>query len=304
MSHRVFVTGASGYVGSAIAARLLRAGHPVLGLTRDEGRAAALKSAGVQPVMGDLAEPRGFLGALKNCDAVVHAASDAKSTPLRDQQALDAIRAAAEDGRVRRFLYTSGVWVYGDTAGAVVDEESATAPLALVRWRPIHEDLAFDLSRFDVATIVMRPTIVYGEARGIVGGLFAEARDKRTVTVAGDGSQHWGMVHRDDVAEAYALALEHAAGGEKYVLNDGSDLTLTAVGQAIARVTGAELKTWPREEVLKALGPYGEALLASQRSTAARARRELGWVPRHTSIVDEIDGIFREWLTSHSAPVS
>ncbi len=304
MPHRIFVTGATGYLGGAIATRLARDGHTVLGLARDESRAGALRAAGVQPVIGDLAEPRTFVGALKNCDVVVHAASDPKAAAPRDQQVLDAVRAAAEDGRVRRFLYTSGMWVHGDTAGATVDEETPLAPLPIVRWRPAHEDLALDLARFEVKTVVLRPTIVYGEGRGILGGMFAEARDRHTVTVPGDGSQHWGMVHRDDVAEAYALALERAQGGERYILNDGSEPTLHAIAAAIARATGAEPRPWARAEVLKALGPYGEALLASQRSSAARARRDLGWAPRHASFVDEIDSLFREWLAAQGTPVA
>ncbi len=303
MPHRVFVTGATGYLGSAIAARLARAGHIVIGLTRDRARASSIAAAGVQPLVGDIGEPASFIGALKNCDVAVHAAVDPREPAVRDQQMLDLVRAAAEDGRVRRFLYTSGMWIHGDTGDQVVDEDSPLAPLPISRHRPAHEDLALDLARLDVASVVLRPTIVYGESRGILGDVFAEARDHRTVTMPGDGSQFWGLVHREDVAEAYALALEHAKGGERWILNDGSLLTAREVHSAIARVTGAELRPRPREEVLKALGPYGEALLASQRSSAARARRELGWVPRHTSFVDEIDGIYGEWLTSHGSPV-
>jgi nucleoside-diphosphate-sugar epimerase len=303
MPHRILVTGATGYLGSAIAARLGRAGHTVLGLARDPARGAALAARGVTLVPGDLTEPATYVGLLKNCDAVVHAAADPKGAAALDQRVLDAVRTAAEDGRVRRLLYTSGVWVHGDTGGAVVDEDTPLAPLTIVRWRESHEELALDLARLEVATVVLRPTIVYGGSRGILGGLFAEARDQRTVTIPGDGSQHWGLVHLDDLADAYALALEHASGGERYILNDGFEQTAGAIGQAIAKATGAEYRTWPREEALAALGVYGEALLASQRSTAARARRELGWVPRHPSFVDGIDEVYREWMEAQGSTV-
>src|SRR5262249_13033996 len=122
MSQKIFVTGASGHLGSAIAARLLRAGHEGYGLTRKSEAAGALDRIGVKPVIGDLSNPPTFLGALKNCDAAVHASIDPKNASERDQSALEAFRSAAQDGRLRRLLYTSATWVYGDTAGLVVDE--------------------------------------------------------------------------------------------------------------------------------------------------------------------------------------
>ena len=304
MSQRIFVTGASGYLGSGIAARMVRAGHEVVGLTRRQEGGEALERLGVKPVIGDLAEPETFVGALKNCDAVVHAASDSAASAERDQAALEAFRAAAQDGRVRRLLYTSGMWVYGPTAGRIVDETTALAPAELVRWRVAHEEIALDLTDDEVTVIVFRPAIVYGESRGIIGGLFAEARAKHTVTIPGDGRQHWELVHRDDVAEAYHLALEHARGGERYILVDEAHLAAGDIGEAVARVTGATAKRWDARAVVKKLGPYGEALLMSQKATAARARRELGWVPRHTSFVNEAEAVYGEWQAGQRTAVS
>ncbi len=300
---RIFVTGASGYLGQAVAARLARAGHEVLGLTRRPAHTAALERAGVKPVVGDLATPESFLGALKNCDAVVHAAADAHARAERDQSALEACRAAAQDGRVRRLLYTSGVWVHGDTGGEIVDESAALEPAELVRWRVTHEEVALDLADDDVKVVVLRPAIVYGATGGILGGLFEEARTRRTVTVPGDGLQHWEMVHRDDVAEAYHLALEYARGGERYLLGDEAHLTAGTIGAALARVTGARLQHLERAAVLEKLGGTGAALLMSQQVSAARARRELGWVPRHNSFAAEAEALHAEWQAGQRAPV-
>ncbi len=304
MKRRVFVTGASGYLGGAIAARLVRGGHEVYGLTRSAEKAKALEAAGIRPVVGSLDQRESFRGPLKNADVAIHAALDSRDAAKSDQLALDAIRDAAHDGRVRRVLYTSGNWVYGDTHGAVVDESTALSPLPIAKWRAAHEEVVFDLVHVEVEAMVMRPPIVYGESRGILGGYFAEARDQRTVTCPGNGSQFWGLVHRDDVAEAYALALEHGKGGERYVVCDESQLTAKQILEAIARATGAELKLWEAEGVLKALGPYGEALLASQKATSLKARRDLGWVARHTNFVKEVDDLFREWQAGREAPVA
>lgn len=303
MKRRVFVTGASGYLGSGIAARLARANFEVHGLTRSVGNAGALEAAGVHPVIGNLEEIESYDGPLRNADIVVHAASDADDTAAVDQQALAAIRASVQDGRVRRVIYTSGPWVYGDTGGQIVDEARPLAPLTLETWRAAHEDVAFDLSEFEVDVIVMRPAIAYGGTRGILGAMFDEAREKRSVTIPGTGNQYWGLVHRDDVSEAFALAVEHGKGGERYNLCDESQLTVRQIGQAIAAATGAELRWWEAEGVLKQLGLYGEALLASFKCTSAKARRELGWVPRHTNFVREVDDLFREWQAGSEAPV-
>ncbi len=300
---RIFVTGASGYLGSAIASRLARAGHEVYGLTRRKRAAEGLARLGLKPVIGDLSSPASFVGVLKNCDAVVHAAVDSKAWAARDQAALEVFRAAAQDGRVRRLLYTSGVWVHGDTGGKIVDESATLDPAELVRWRVTHEEVALDLADDEVAVVVFRPAIVYGESRGIIGGLFEEARAKRTVTIPGDGAQHWELVHRDDLAEAYHLALEYARGGERYILTDEAHLSAAAIGAAIARVTGARLEHLDRTAVVKELGAYGQALLLSQQVTAARARRELGWVPRHTSLVGGIEPLYAEWQAGQRATV-
>ncbi len=314
MDSRVFVMGATGYLGSAIAARAARAGHEVFGLTRDPARGAMLAALGVTPVVGDLRQPETFAAVIKNCDIAVHAAYDPEDNAARDQLALEALRHASQDGRVRRVLYTSGVWVYGDTGGRVVDETTPLHPIQLVRWRAAHEEVALDLAAHEVEVTIFRPGIAYGESRGIVGAMFDMARDRGHVVWPGDGTQRWCLVHRDDVAEAYRLAIERPARprpqagepvpGERYVLADGSSHTAREVAQAVARVTGVPARAWEREDVLRQLGAFGQALMTSQRANPAKARRELDWAPRHTSFVAEAQDLYREWQTSQDAPVA
>ncbi len=304
-NHRIFVTGATGYLGSAIAARLARAGHEVTGLTRTEAGAAALEKLGVKAVTGELADHAAWLGVLQNCDSVVHAAFDASTGASEaDHHALEAFRVAALDGRVRRVLYTSGIWVSGPSEGAVIDETATPKPLELVQWRAAHEEIAIDLSAHEVATVILRPGMVYGEHRGILGGWFAEAQARGTISYPGDGSQHWPMVHREDVAEAYALALEHGTGGQRYLLCDESRYTVRQLAEAAATAAGAKARSVPADEVVKTLGLYGKALLNDAQVTSAKARRELGWVPRHTSFVNDAPALWREWTEARAAAVS
>jgi nucleoside-diphosphate-sugar epimerase len=297
-SSKIFVTGASGYLGSAIAARFARAGHSVHGLTRRAEAAEALAAAGVNPVIGDLADPASYLGRLQNCDVAVHAVVDYDDAPGRDQMALDAYRTAARDGRVRKLLYTSGVWVYGPTDGEVADENRPTHPLSLVKWRVAHEDAALDLANDEVETIVFRPAMVYGESRGTIGAWFREALERRTVTYPGDGLQRWGVVHRHDVADAYVLGLEHGKAGERYNLSDENHHTVRELAEAVARAANATAQPRRASEVVEKLGAFGEALLATVLVTSAKARRELGWAPGHPAFVREADALLREFQAS------
>jgi nucleoside-diphosphate-sugar epimerase len=305
MTHRIFITGATGYLGSAIAARAARAGHDVYGLTRHLERASALASINVKPVVGDLADPASWIGVLQNCDVVVHAAFDAETGALEaDHNALEAFRVSALDGRVRRVLYTSGVWVHGPGGATPIDELSPLKPLELLQWRVAHEEIAVNLSAHDVSTVILRPGMVYGERRGILGSWFAEAHEKKTLTYPGDGSQHWPMVHRDDVADAYLLAIEHGKHGDRYLLADESRYTVKQMAEAAAAAAGVPAKPWPAKELVAALGLFGKALLNDAQVTSARARRELGWVPRHNSFIAEAPELWREWLDARAATVA
>jgi nucleoside-diphosphate-sugar epimerase len=125
--------------------------------------------------------------------------------------------------------------------------------------------VALDLAEFEVRVVILELGMIYGEHRGILGRMFAEGREKHVVTVPGAGEQVWSLVHREDAADAFALACEHAAHGDRFLLSDESLNTARQIADAIARVTGATVKPWPKAEVLEKLGPYGEALLASVR---------------------------------------
>jgi len=301
---RIFVTGATGYLGSAIAARLARDGHDVQGMARTPEAARVLEASGVRPYLGDLSDSSTLLVPLKNCDAVVHAALDPRDRAGADRRLLDAVRIAALDGRVRRFLYTSGVWVHGDTGGAIADETSPLAAPELVRWRPAHENLALDLAEHEVHVAVFRPGMVYGERRGTFGEWFDAAKADGRFIYPGDGEQHWSMIHRDDVAEAYRLALETMQGGERFLLVDETRLTVRELADAVARVTGAEAVASGRDAAPGNDPPTQACMVMDQRFTAARARRKLSWRPSHTSFIQEAALLLREWRAAQEPTVA
>jgi nucleoside-diphosphate-sugar epimerase len=305
MAMRVFVTGASGYLGAAIAARLVKGDCEVQGLVRSEERAELVASLGVKPVIGDLEKPETFLSDLKNNDAVVHAAlRSERETARLDRLALETIRAGVTDGRVRHVLYTSGVWVHGDTEGRTEDETATLHPAEYSTWRPAHEEAALDMVEQEAHVTVMRPGMVYGGIGGEFDHWFREARERKLVTYPGDGSQHWSVVHLADVAEGYRLALEHARGGSRYLLVDESRFTVRELAEAVARAAEATAQPSDPAQLEEKRGAYGAALLLDQRLTAAKARRELGWVPRHTSFVNEAPDLYGDWRAGERTAVA
>lgn len=296
MSHRVFVTGATGYLGNPIARRLLRGGNQVLGLTRTVEHGRRLADAGIQPVVGDLVDPETFLSELKNCDTIVHVAlDDGEDGPRNDEQAIEAMRLAVEDGRIRRILYTSGIYVYGHRPGILVDEDSELDAAEVSAWRPSHEEAVTALSAHDVTTVVLRPGVAYGGARGFIGDWFREAKEHGTITYPG-GDQHWCMVHIEDIADAYALALEHATSGSRFLLVDESRHTVRELANAAAVAADARAVSMLPEVVRETMGPAGEAMLNDLQGTSVRARRDLGWTPMHSSFVAEAPALHREWM--------
>src|ERR687898_3277794 len=163
----IFLTGATGYIGSAVLDALIKGGHQVTAMARDKEKAERLAARGATPVVADLSTPKRFLPAVKAADAVVYAASD--SSPKRvqlEKQALETMLAAQAqasqaDGKVRTFIYTSGVWVLGRAIRSA-DETAPLDPPPHVAWRPAHEDIVLSAFSATQRTVVVRPGIVYG----------------------------------------------------------------------------------------------------------------------------------------------
>nr|MBA3767894.1 NAD(P)H-binding protein [Acidobacteriota bacterium] len=138
---RVFLTGATGYIGRGVAHALRAAGHEVVGLARSDDAVSKLQARGVVARRGDLKEPESVSQAAREADAVIHTASTNDSAaPQADRTTVEAI-AQALKGTNKPFIYTSGIWVYGDTGERVADEQSPLNPTPLVAWRPANEQL-------------------------------------------------------------------------------------------------------------------------------------------------------------------
>ena len=282
---RVFVGGASGFIGSAVSRSLKRRGHEVFGSARSDAAAEKLSAAGIEPVKADLSDPASFATAARTADAIIQAAStfDARSPENEPKAAAAILEAIAGAGKT--FILTSGAWVYGSSGDTPVTEETPPRPIAIVAWRPAHEQAV--LRAAGTRGVVIRPGWVYGNGGGTPGVWVVSAKNQRKVTVPGDGKSRWSTVHVDDLGELYALALEKATAGSVYNGTSGEVITTGDIGRAITRRHPAELSFWPIVEARRALGPYADGIAIDQivRSPASLA---LGWKPSAISLAEDL----------------
>ncbi len=286
----VFLTGASGYIGSAVAEALATSGHSVIGLARNEEKAKSLEAKGYRAHIGDINDFTSLAVAAKASDGVIHAATGAPaSTGKGDTDAVEAMLDALE-GSGKPFLYTSGVWVMGDTGGRLASEWSPLDPAQLVEWRPAVERRVIDTTERKIRGMVIRPAMVYGHHSGLLSWFMESARVRGSVRFVGTGANHWSFVHVDDLARMYVLALEKSPAGELFVAAQGSPLRTRDVALAAAKAAGVEgkIEPWPVEEARKEYGPMADALILDQRVGSTKAGRVLGWTPREHSVLDEI----------------
>jgi nucleoside-diphosphate-sugar epimerase len=296
---RVFLTGASGFIGGSLAARLRQDGHQVIGLTRSADAAARLTRLGIEPVVGSLDDAALLTTEAARADAVVNAAdSDHRA-------AVDALVEALA-GSGKPLLHTSGSSIVGDDARGEVSHriftEDEVAPGS--GWQPAPDKAArVELDRAvlhaaarGVRAVVLCNSLIYGHGRGLardsvqIPRLVAQARATGTARHIGSGGNIWSTVHIDDVVDLYLAALRAARPGSFYFVENG-EATFAQLAQAIADVLRlGTAQPWDIDSAIAAWGyePAIYALGSNSRVRAVRARAELGWAPRNDSAADWI----------------
>jgi nucleoside-diphosphate-sugar epimerase len=301
---RIFLTGATGYVGSAVMDALLRSGHEVTALVRDPEKAEYVSGRGVHPIIGELSKPASYSAAAESADSIVHTAiENSKHTQKVDRQAVDTLLAAAgrrvAAGLPASFVFTSGTWVLGATPDAT--EESPVNPIPLVDWLPEHEQLVLAAARDGVRPVVVRPGVVYGGARGIVGDLLKHAANG-LVRVVGDGRNHWACIYDRDLADLYVRVSTFDDAAGIFHANDEADETVGDIVAAISHHAKIppDVRHVPIEEARKKMGPIADALALDQVVRCPRART-LGWAPTLRSVSGSVARLLEEFRTARAA---
>jgi nucleoside-diphosphate-sugar epimerase len=284
---KVFVTGGSGYIGQATIAALRRGGHEVTALARGEQAATVVSGLGATPVTGTL----GDLGVLRDAaaaaDGVIHlAAAQGPQAARIDRDAAAAMQDGAGAGP---YVHTSGTWIYGNTRGLVA-EDAPLAPPPIVAWRLDNEQRVLARAGSGGRPVVVMPGIVYGKAAGLIEHFLVQpARERQVVHYIDGGANHWSLVHVDDIAELYVLAL-NGPGGSAYSGVTHTDLTMADVAGAASHAAGCPGHTASvtLEQARAEMGPIADAFALDQRMDSARARGELGWNPPARDVLAEL----------------
>ena len=293
---RIFVTGATGYIGSAVVRELVEAEHRVTGLTRLAEKASYLRDLGAEPVVGDLRDTDSYRDALMTADALVHLAAEHSDARVEvDRAAVDAMLDAATEGPARIILYTSGCFVLGETGSEPAHEDASTegAP-ELVAWRVGHEDRVLEAGSDDLVTSVVRPGMVYGGKDGSFARLFATAERDGAAEFVGDGANHWSPVYRGDVAVLYRMLIEDEGRGIFHCAEPAELVGELAIAASEAAGAGGATRRLRVEEAREEMGAFADALAMDQ-VVGCRRAHAFGWEPEHPPFTDSAEAVYEEW---------
>lgn len=293
---RVFVTGASGWIGSAVVPELLGEGHQVVGLARSDASAAALTAAGAEVHRGTLDDLDGLRAAAEASDGVIHLAFKHDLVYSGDMQgAADADRRAIEvlgDALARSdrpFVIASGV--LGLAPGRVATERDGHDAEAAASPRLANAEFVLGLANHGVRSSIVRlaPT-VHGEGdNGFMAILIAIAREKGVSGYVGDGQSRWPAVHRLDAAQLFRLAVEQATPGSTLhgVAEEG--VATRDIAEAIGRHLDIPVASISPEDAGEHFGFLGGLLALDSPASNTLTHEELGWQPTHPGLIEDLD---------------
>lgn len=288
---KYFLTSGTGYIGFAAAKAAKEAGHDVTALARSDESAARLEEFGIKVQRGDIKRPETYKDILKQFDVVIHtAAAYGPDFAQVEEQTVKAVVEALK-GTNKTFIYTSGVWVLGNTGDKPATEESQTNnALPLVAWRPQVEQHVVAAAKEGVKTIVLRPGIVYGNGGGIVAQVYEIAKATGNAPVIGNGDNRWSLVHVDDLAQLYVLAAEKAPAGTILHGSDEAPLKQREIAELVAKAAGVPGKVQVQtiEEARKNFGAFADGLALDQHVNAPKTRSLLNWQPKAAKLAQEL----------------
>jgi len=293
---KIFITGASGYIGGSVAAALLAAGHQVTGLARSDKTSAALAKLGVRPVRGTLDDTEVLAKAAHDAYVTVNAANAGHRTAPAAM-----LKALTHTGKI--FLHTDGSSIVGTRSRGelvenVFDEETRFTPTPQRAARVEIDQMVRNAAGDGVRSIVIAPSLIYGRGHGLnsqsiqVPWLIKLAKKFGVAKHVGPGENRWANVHIDDLVGLYLLAIEKAPAGAFYYAENGEN-SMREVCEAISRMLGQGGRTQSMtvEEAATEWGdgPANDTMGSNSRVRAKRALTELKWRPKARSLIEEIE---------------
>ncbi|MEM7170144.1 MAG: NAD-dependent epimerase/dehydratase family protein [Pseudomonadota bacterium] len=287
---RILMLGGTGSVGGAVLDELVSHGHFLIALARSNEAEQNVVARGAQALRGDIRQPNDWVPVLQQVDAVVHtAATFTEDMAEVDRQLMQAlVEEGRRLGRPLRFLYTGGVWLYGETGDRAAVETSPLRSISAFRWALDNYAL---LRRSEVfAANMVHPAMTYTRNSGVIERFIAEARERGRIEIWGTAETRWPLVHRRDLASAYHLVLEHAPPGEAYNVAAQEGVPVADVARAIGRrfTSTVELSFLPRDQAIAIHGTDAEGPTLDQQMCSEKIRKALGWQPQITDALAEV----------------
>ena len=287
---KVFVTGASGFIGSAVVQELVSAGHQVVGLARSDASARSLTEAGAEVLRGSLEDIASLQQGAKEADGVIHTAfihdfSNYEAAAKTDKAAIEAIGAALA-GTHRPFIVTGGTLGLKSSHNDVVTEDDEAPPLPRAS-----EVAAIALVNDGVTASVIRlPPSVHDKGdKGFIPMLIQVARDKGVSAYVGEGNNHWPAVHRLDAARLFRLALEKGTAGNRYNgIGDGG-IPVCEIAAIIGKNLNLPVVSISPEEAANHFGWMSRFIVIDCPASSNKTRELLGWQPTHIGLIADME---------------
>ncbi len=288
---RVFLTGATGFIGSRIVPELLDAGHQVLGLTRSDAGARALEQAGAEAHRGTLEDPDSVAGGAAKADAVIHTAFDHDFSRFventeKDARIIEAIGSVLV-GSDRPLIITSGVGMGSAAPGrlAVEDVFDRDNPNPRRASELAGEKMA---SRGVSVAVVRLPQVHDTEKQGLISPAIEVAQAKRVSAYVGDGANRWPAAHVADVARLYRLALDHHEAGARWHAVDEEGVAVREIAEVIGAGLGVPVRSLSPQEAMEHFGWLGPFAGFDMPASSVSTRERLNWTPTGPDLLEDL----------------
>ena len=290
---RVFVTGATGNIGSRVVKDLIAAGHQVIGLCRSDGKAPALAAAGAEVYRGSIADPDSLKDGAARSDGVIHLAFNHDFSRFvqncEDDRSVIKALGSVLAGSDRPLIVTSGTGLANAIAGQPAEEDNPIVG-SDVHPRAASEEAAAAVAADGVNVSVVRlPQVHDPVTQGLVTPAIAMYREKGACAYIGDGLNRWPSAHVDDVARLYRLAIERAEPNAKYHAVAEEGVPMRDIAEAIGRCLSLPVKSVAAEEAQAFFGWLGMFAGLDLPASSAQTRRKLGWRPSGPGLIADLE---------------